>query len=157
MKTLILIAVTFLAANQALADGFLCRTSDNTLNVKVYDHVQSNKGTRSAAVLVLSNPLANEGEHTIARFTAEQNTLENSGASFAANVDLRHVNDLNKTALLADKVAVEDVNTLELKVAFNYDAPVASGVGMDGVLLINTRTGSHERIVLDCVRYLKAE
>jgi hypothetical protein len=154
MKNLMVVALILISA-PAFADGFVCQTRNGDLNVKAYNNTDSSKGTRNAAVLLLSDPEAATGNKTIARFTDVTGTLTNAGSSFSANVDLRFKDLSNKTALVAGQVQLQQLDTVKLDVDFSYAQPLPAGENVNGELTLNTRAG--DRIVLDmlCQRYLK--
>src|SRR3984957_6786176 len=107
MKTLMVVALVLGTASSAFADGFVCQAKNGSLTVKAYNNTQPSIGTRTAAVLVLSDPETNAGEQTIARFTDVKGTLSSSGATYTANIDLRFKDQKNKEALVAGKIALE--------------------------------------------------
>lgn len=154
MKNLMVVALVLISA-PAFADGFVCQTRNSDLNVQVYNNTDSSKGTRNAAVLVLSDPEATAGNKTIARFTDVAGTLTSANSSFVADVDLRFKDQSKKSALVAGQVQLQDLDTVKLDVAFSYTQPLKAGDNVNGELTLDSRAGEH--IVLDvlCQRYLK--
>lgn len=155
MKTVLIAAMVLGAASSAFADGFVCQAKNGSLTVKAYNNTQPKAGTRTAAVLVLSDPEANAGEQTIARFTDVKGTLTNTGANYNANVDLRFKDQSKKEMLVAGKLALEELDTVELAVDFNYAAPVPAGQTVDGTITLNPRQGAPLSLDANCERYLK--
>jgi hypothetical protein len=154
MKHIIVTALVLISTS-AFADGFVCQTRNGDLDVKVYNNTDASRGTRAAAVLVLSDPEATAGNKTVARFTGAAGTLTNTGSSYMANVDLRFSDLNNKTALVAGRVQLQELDTVKLDVDFSYSQPLPAGESVNGELTLNTRAGDH--IVMDvlCSRYLK--
>ena len=74
----------------AKADGFTCQGRSTGVNIKLFNHTDADAGTRSAAVLVLSNPAIQSPNKTIAKFTDANQTLAYKGyGKYEAKVDLR--------------------------------------------------------------------
>src|SRR6185503_10108376 len=79
MKAFILM-VAMVASSAAYADGFKCETLAGDLAIKAYNNTQPSEGTRTGAVMVLSDPAVNSGRKTIARFTDVNGVLTSQGA-----------------------------------------------------------------------------
>jgi hypothetical protein len=107
--------------------------------------------------LVLSDSEAGAGSKTIARFTDVKGTLSSSGTVYSANVDLRFKDQSNKEALVAGKVALQDVDTMTVAVdyTFNQSPALKAGETVSGNLEVNTREGETLNFGLSCQRYLK--
>jgi len=156
MNKMLIVAIAVCAVSgSAYADGFVCQARNASLTVKAYNHTHAVEGTRSGAVVVLSDPEASAGEKTIARFTDAKGTLSSHGADYVANVDLRFKDQSNKEALVAGKVQLEDLDTVELSVDFSYSQPIAAGESVDGTIILNTRDGNSISLDASCERYLK--
>ncbi|MDZ4662579.1 MAG: hypothetical protein SGJ18_13285 [Pseudomonadota bacterium] len=154
MKLLITL-LTALTASQAMADGFTCKTYGDDLTIKVYNKTQPSEGTRNAAVMVISDSNISYGRRTIAKFSAE-GTLDNSGASYTAGVDLRRIDsDRKGENILGTKLG--NVDSISLDVDFKYNEPVAHGTVLLGRVTIEKRNGDSLSEKMDCVRYLKSE
>lgn len=156
MKTLLITAcmtIGTLAASSAFADGFVC-TTDSGLVVKAYNHVQPKKGTRSPAVLVISDSSVGAGRKTIAKFTDAEGLVTAGGASFTGNVDLRYNNTGRKGELIAG-TKLGEVDVIQLDVDFSYGTPVVDGEEVAGVLTILKRNGDVIEDGASCTRYLK--
>ena len=152
---LIATALISLTASLALADGFVCKTYGDDLTIKVYNKTQPSEGTRNAAVMVISDSNVSYGRKTIAKFTAE-GTLESTGASYTAGVDLRRLDSNRKGEnILGTKLG--NVDSIGLEVDFKYNEPVDAGTVLLGHVTIEKRDGSSISEKMDCVRYLKAE
>ena len=147
-----LLAMGFSA--NAQADGFVCQANDGTLTVKVYNNTHAEDGVRNAAVMVLSDPRVSDGSHTIARFKAENSRLNNDGAVFTADVDLRY-NDSSRSGEYVAGTRLGYVDTFTLDVDFSYGNPVSRGDKLDGTLVVAKRNGTKTRLEMTCARYLK--
>ncbi len=144
-----------LVASSAYADGFVCQTPQGDLNVKVYNHVRPEDGTRNASVMVLSDPRVEAGRKTIARFTDINETLMSKGARYQADVDLRFSDSSRKGELIGG-TKLGALKSIELEVDFTYSAPVARDTVLPGNLTLVKRNGEVIEIEdLDCTRYLK--
>jgi len=155
MKFAIAFAALALSQN-AYADGFRCQTGDQSLSVQIYNQVQPEKGTRVAAVMVVSDPSVSFGRKTIARFTETNGVLSNRSSRYEAKVDLRF-NDSGRKGELILGTKLGHVDTIVADIDFSYAAPVAAGEEVLGVLSIQKRDGSMIRSMLTCTRYLKSE
>jgi hypothetical protein len=153
MKFFIASMVFVSGLTSARADGWACANEADTLRVRVYNQVQPELGTRSAAVMVVSDPAVSHGRKTIARFTAG-NTLSNKGSVYVAKVDLRYADSRAKGELIAG-TKLGFVETIKLNVLFNYSQPVAEGELVDGYVVITKRDGEIIREKMACERYLK--
>jgi hypothetical protein len=152
MKKL-LTAIAMIASQQAMADGFLCQTVSGDLNIKIYNHVQPEDGTRTASVMILSSPEVSLGRKTIAKLSAAEKTLSSEGTSYRGTVDLRRLDGgeyLGGTRL-------EQVKSIDVTVDFSYGNPVADGTVLRGWMRINKRDGSSLKDKIVCKRYLKGE
>ena len=154
-NTLTIVALAAFSAS-AYADGFGCQTTDGSLNVKIYNHVQPTDGTRNGAVMVLSDPSVMGGRKTIARFTDVNGRLDNRSSVYTADVDLRY-NDSSRKGELILGTKLGYVDTITADIDFSYASPVEDGAEMGGKLVIAKRDGSKIRADLACVRYLKGE
>lgn len=148
-----MVAAIFLIAGFAHADGFVC-TTESGLNVKVYNHTQAEMGTRTAAILVVSDSNVNGGNKTIARFTDAKGTLTSASTTYDANVDLRF-NDSSRKGELIAGTKLGYVDHIYLDVDFSYAQPVAEGTEVAGQLRVLKRSGETITEQASCVRYLK--
>jgi hypothetical protein len=153
MKKL-MIAVLAMGVSNAMADGFVCETLDGALSVKVYNQTHADAGTRNAAVMVLSDNTIQYGRKTIAKFDADNQVLDNRGASYLADVDLRY-NDSGRGGENIGGTKLAQLDAIALEIRFAYDVPVNSGEVVEGVLTLIKRNGSEISIDVDCERYLK--
>ncbi len=152
MKKL-LIAIALVASQQALADGFFCQTLDGDLKIKIFNQTSPEVGTRTAAVMVLSDSSVSFGNKTIAKLSAAANTLSNDGTVYRGVVDLRR---LAGGELIAG-TKLQYVKHIEVDVEFSYANPVAHGTVLRGMMTIQKRDGSEFSERLVCKRYLKGE
>jgi len=147
-------AVLFASTSLAYADGFVCQNERKDVNVKVYHYTAPEQGTRRSAVMIVSDPRMSEGEQTIARFTDAQGTLNNSGARYKANVDLRY-RDIRDGLDHIGTYALAEVDEVTLGVDFTYGRPKLDGEYVPGTLYLQMRNGEEAIMKMDCNRYLK--
>lgn len=154
MKAMMIVSAMLLMGSMARADGFECEAPDHGLNVKIYNQTNPNLGTRSGAVMLLSDESISFGNKTIARFSAEAGTLSSSELAYLAKVDLRFV-DSNRRGenLLGTKLG--QLKTIQANLRFSYAAPVKPGAIVRGSLVATKRNGEVIRAALVCTRYLK--
>ncbi len=153
MKTLLALAM-LVVTSQAQADGFVCSAVNTPLEIKMFNHVSPEDGTRVGAIMVLSDPTVGYGRKTIARFTSANGVLDNKGAVYTANVDLRFTDSNRKGELIAGTKLGELAN-IEVSVNYLYGNSVPEGTELPGVAWLIKRDGNTIRLELDCVRYLK--
>lgn len=154
MKKLIVLAMTVLASSAAKADGFKCLTAEGDLAVQVYNHLSPDMGTRNAAIMIVSDPMVQEGRQTVAKFTAGNATLDQEGATYTARVDLRFKESRNKGEYLTG-TRLGYVKTLELDVDFSYAKPVKAGTLLPAMLTVVKRDGEVIERNMVCSRHLK--
>ena len=155
MKALIATLI-MIGSVTAQADGFKCETLERDLNVQVFHKVQPTDGTRNVAIMVLSDPAINHGRKTIARFQEINGTIDNTGATYQAKVDLRYA-DSRAGGELISGTKLGQLATIVLRVAFSYARPVREGDVVPARLSLVKRDGQLIRRDLQCVRYLKGE
>ncbi len=154
MKTIIAASFLALASQAVYADGFVCENADHGLKVKVYNSTEASVGTRTAAVMVISDTNIAYSNKTIAKFDAESKLLRNKGASYAAKVDLRFTNSSRKGELIGGTKLGQLAN-VDLDVDFSYAAPLEAGEVVPGYLTLAKRNGEYTVIDMECARYLK--
>ncbi len=153
MKAIVFALAAVLGSSSiALADGFICENEQ--LKVQVYNSTQPEQGTRTAAVLVISDKTVAAGRKTIARFTEAHGVLRNDGASYVANVDLRFSDSSRKGELIGG-IKLGELDAIHLGVAFSYATPVAEGTLVPALMTLKKRNGEIAAIGLVCSRYLK--
>lgn len=138
----------------AQADGFKCQTTDESLNVQIYNNTMPESGTRVGAVMVLSDPSISLGRKTIARFTSANGVLANRSSRYEAKVDLRF-NDSSRKGELIFGTKLGMLESVIADIDFSYAAPVAAGEEISGLLTLVKRDGSQASADLVCSRYLK--
>lgn len=155
MKTLVLalLAVTGFS-NVAKADGFICEDHYGTLKIRVYHNVQSRKGTRSAAKLIVSDPRVSDGRKTIATFDQADGLLSSRELTYTADVDLRFKNSSRKGELIGG-TKLGELDQIELNVDFSYAYPLKNGEEANAILRLIKRNGQEKEIDMVCARYLK--
>lgn len=152
MKALLILA-TLMAANSAMADGFIC-TSASGLNVQIYNNTNPQLGTRTASTMVISDPALARGNQTIAKFTNLDETLSSKNLTYKAKVDLRYKNSSRKGELIAG-TKLGQLDKILVTVGFSYANPVLHGQYIDGHMRLFKRNGQQLNEDLNCVRYLK--
>ena len=151
LNQMIVTALVLASASVAFADGFVC--TSNELNIKVYNNTKASAGTRSAAVLVASNPQSVRGNQTLARFTKVQGSLSSYGTHYLAELDNR-ISDINYDNEIIE-FASSQIQTIALDIDFNYNMPVPAGQVVPGLATLILQNGERHQIRLDCERYLK--
>lgn len=154
MKALLIAVSLILTSSFAQASGFECEVVGHDLDIKVYNHTEPTKGTRTAAVMILSNPAVGHGNKTIARFSGETGLLDSSRLTYTAKVDLRYADSNRKGELLLG-TKLGQLKTLTLDVDFSYASPDPKGAFVPAVLTWVKRNGSVESAPVVCLRYLK--
>lgn len=153
MKTIITTLAIIASATIAKADGFVCQ-SDEGLVVKVYNHTDANMGTRTGAVMILSDAYVSDGRKTIATFDAASGLLSSKGSAYSALVDLRFTNSSRKGELIGG-TKLGFISELNLYVNHTYGQEMLNYEETEGVLEIVKRNGEVSVIDLICNRYLK--
>jgi hypothetical protein len=155
-KTAFVFAVSaaLLSSAASRADGFTCRTQDESLKLAVYNITDANHGTRNASTMVISDPAVGYGRKTIARFSDLNETLTNIGATYEARVDLRF-NDSGRKGELIGGTKLGQLKSIVLDVEFNYSRPVLSGTELPATVTLVKRNGETVSLGAICARYLK--
>lgn len=135
MKTAIILGLAMAFSGTVFASGFKCESADG-LNVKLFNHVDPNTGTRIPAVLVISY---------------EQGTL-----LVRRQYEIKKINRRNTVQYVVNGRGL-DANTAILQIRFKEGREVlAEGERAEGQLIL-VDYGDKQVIALDCERYLKAE
>ena len=154
MMTVLLGATTLAAGPSAMADGFICETSEKDLNIKVFNHNLPQLGTRNVAVMVLSDPRIKSGRKTIARFAEAKGTLANEGSIYTATVNLRENPDHQPGKRLVG-TRLGQLENIVMEIDFQYSLPLQHGELTSGRMSFFKKNGSVFERRLDCTRYLK--
>ena len=156
-----------LLTSSAFADGFRCSGQTTGLKFALYNHTQGAKGTRTPAILVISDPLAANSLRTIATFSSDgftedqQGTLEYQGyGSFEATVAPSVADSVRGERIIAG-MRLADLTTLRLSINFSY----ASGntqlarltEEIPAHLFYQTKAGEVIEENAICARYLKTQ
>jgi hypothetical protein len=104
--------------------------------------------------MILSDNTVQYGRKTIAKFDADNQVLDNQGAGYLANVDLRY-NDSERGGENIGGTKLAQLDAIALDIDFSYGAPMKAGEIAEGVLTLIKRNGSEITIDVDCERYLK--
>lgn len=155
MKSIVTIAAAAMifAGTQAKADGFVC-TSESGLVVKVYNHTQPEMGTRSGAIMIVSDSNINAGNKTIATFKDSTGLLKSKELVYTGKVDLRF-NDSSRKGELIGGTKLGELAKIMLSVNFSYAHPVAYGETLTGYVYLVKRNDTVLSETANCVRYLK--
>jgi|GEM_PF-779182 len=153
MKNLLLVLTAVLVSTQAQADGFLCSTDDG-LNIKVYNHTSGDKGTRSVAKMIVSDDNVGFGNKTIATFSDAQSLVASHKQTYIAKVDLRFGTVGGKGELIGG-TKLGELSHIILSVDFMYSEPTANGEHVNGVVTLQKRNGEEIIEFANCTRYLK--
>lgn len=159
MKKLISATLIALVATTAKADGFVCESVDSDIRIKVYNQTQADEGTRSPAVMIVSDPQVGTGRKTIAKFSTETGSLSTShhgSLKYLGDVDLRY-NDMGRAGEYLMGTRLGEVDLIKLTIDFTYGDNLENGAETAGRIVVVKRDG--ETAVRDavCTRYLKGE
>ena len=143
-----------LTATNSHADGFICESATENLQIEVYNHLDKNIGTRTVAVMVVADPSLPRGQQTVARFTHAKNRLTNTGADYSADMDA--TNEVEMSHFIGS-VRLRQIESVRLDVDFSYAQPVEAGEILAADFWVNQRNGQQSRFALNCFRYLKGE
>ena len=141
----------------AHADGFVCTADDSGIKIKVYNQVEPNLGTRSPAVMIISDPTLVKSNQTLVTFSSNLQNLSYRGKGlYSGQVQINAIQ--NKDALLAG-TKLEQLNTIELEVVFSYNTDsttLAKAVDMVPATLHYYKvSGEAASESATCFRYLK--
>jgi hypothetical protein len=152
MKALILMLSVIAAP--AMADGFECENLSENVRIQVYNEVQPSRGTRSSAVMVISDPSVKPGRKTIAKFEAADGLLDKVDTAFVGKVDLRFSSSGRAGENLAS-TKLGEVDQVILDIDFHYSEPVEDEAALPGMLILKLRSGEYRQVPMACERYLK--
>lgn len=151
----VLLATVFSTA--AKADGFVCSTEQG-LNVKIYNHVSPLDGTRNISRMILSDATILKGRKTIATFAAEKGNLTDSyegpRARFTGKVDLRMTGSKRKGEYLQG-TRLGEVSEILVDIDFVYERGLVEPGA--SYLTVVKRNGEASTEHLTCARYVKGE
>lgn len=153
MKQVLIATVVALMGLQARADGFKCQ-SESGLNIKVFNHTHPAIGTRTAAIMVISDSAIGMGNRTIATFPESKGVLMSSSTVYLADVDLRMTGSRRAGELIGG-TKLGELDQIKLSVNFTYSEPIAAGEVVTGLLTLIKRNGEKIREAVECLRYLK--
>jgi hypothetical protein len=154
MKNFVLSALILSASFAAQADGFKCETLEGDLAIKIFNHTQAAEGTRTGAVMVISDTSVSHGRKTIARFTDLNERLSSQASSYVGDVDLRY-NDSGRKGELISGTKLGELDQVIVDVNFSYGEPVAALTELSGLMTLVKRNGEEIVRDLSCTRYLK--
>lgn len=145
-----------MAATVAKADGFICEGQNTGLVFKMYNHTNAVEGTRSGAIMIISDPAIAYGNKTIASFSDVKNTLTSKNVVYTGKVDLRVVESSRKGENIAG-TKLGELASIKASIGFNYssDTPSIDGDLMSGKVSYVKRNGEILEEKLSCSRYKK--
>lgn len=154
MKILVtMTAALILTGIQAKADGFVC-TTESGIIAKVFNHTHPEMGTRTGAVMIISDSNISAGNKTIATFKHSTGLLKSKELLYTGKVDLRF-SDISRKGELIGGTKLGELAEIKLNVNFNYLYPVADGDLVSGRLHLHKRNGVVLSEFASCARYLK--
>ena len=138
MKSLTIIGVALAISSSVFASGFKCKSEDG-INVKLFNNVNSTDGTRTPAVFVVS--------------TEESGTL-----MVRRDSEIRKHNRANTVQYVTDGSDSVLANKTILQIRFKEGREVLEeGQIADAQLILISEDGDRRVTALDCTRYLKSE
>lgn len=155
----IIATIIVLATSTSFADGFVCESLESDLRVKIYNKVLPSDGTRSASVMIVSDPQVQPGRQTIAKFSTENGSLitAHSGQlKFIGDVDLRF-NDMGRSGEYLVGTRLGEVELIKLNIDFTYGDALSDGDTTSGRIIVVKRNGAAAVRDAVCTRYLKSE
>jgi hypothetical protein len=152
------LALVTLAPTLAHADGFDCTGRDTGIEVKIYNNTDPSLGTRTPAILIVSDPSRDYGDRTIATFKNEQITYEGYGTYFATTdtVDRRPTAD----AQVLENSRLGHLENILLKMNFSYAEQLFSELtkkpaSFSGSVFYQQTSGATRNESVRCTHYLK--
>ena len=157
MKTILSIAMILASVTAAHADGFRCEGQNTGVKIALYNHTQAAVGTRTAAIMVISDPTVGTPNKTIAKFTGNDGTLTaNGNGQYTAKVDLRYSNS-NRAGENVGGTKLGQLKTIDLNVFFSYSnaAALRDASEIPARIVYNKRNGETSYEKATCKRYTK--
>lgn len=154
MKNILIAMMAMGFSGAAMADGFVCQSLNGIYNVKVYNHTDASRGTRTGSIMVISDNRIQSGRKTVATFEAEKTLVSGQGAKYEANVDLRYSTS-NRAGENVFGTKLGELDVIKLAVAYNYSQPVPAGQELDAQIVAVKRNGAKSKLQMVCTRYLK--
>ncbi|MEI2637768.1 MAG: hypothetical protein V9F03_02030 [Microthrixaceae bacterium] len=156
MKTTMMVLFGMIATTAAKADGFICEGQKTGLVFKMYNHTQAVDGTRSGAIMIISDPAVAYGNKTIAIFSDAKNTLSSKNVVYTGKVDLRVIETSRKGENIAG-TKLGELASIKAHIFFNYfsDTPSVEGDEVKGLVSYMKRNGEYTQERLACARYKK--
>lgn len=153
---LLSLIISIILPATAGADGFVCRDSVRGIEARVYNYISPSKGTRKAAVMVLSDLKVKKGRQTIAVFRDGAGVLHSESNLYIGTVDLGNKETSRRGERLAG-FRLGSIYSVILEVDHNYAQPIAHNDMVDGTLVLIHQTGDRIYLDMQCVRYLKSQ
>ena len=158
VKSALAAIVSLAVITSAHADGFTCEGQNTGVQIKLYNNTQSDIGTRTPAIMIVSDPMIQYGNKTIAKFTGSNGTLDYQGyGKYVAKVDLRY-NDSNLGGRNIGGTKLSQLATIVVKLNFAYNSASTANAldgDVEGKISYNKRNGEILEEKVLCSRYLK--
>lgn len=152
---LVLLAISSISTI-ALADGFVCKTDREDLDIRVSNPRPVAKAFPSAAMKISSNPIAYARKRDTALFTNIQSSISASSIFYLANV-ATHSSPNNRPDGVFSGIRLNLIDQIMVEVFFDNQHIMQYGEYVPGTLTIAKRDGHRTLRRLDCFRYLKNE
>ncbi len=145
-----LFAAVLVGSTAAKADGFLCVDESNTYGIKLYDNVQAKLGTRTPAIMILTDGSQAAGSHTLATFSQAEGTLSYVQGSYHATASFpaAYTQTLNG-------VKMSQIKDLIFSINHNFNLPLQPGEKVLAQLVISDKSFKSTYLNFTCSRYLK--
>jgi hypothetical protein len=143
------------------ADGWKCLTTNKLTRFFIFNHTSSiTGGTRTPAVLIVSNASQKRKHRTVFRFEEDKDNFHRVERSYLAVVDRRLESYLENTCeFLGDptvkKIPRNSVKAISIYVNHDPNTPSQIGDVVNGWLRVNMRDGHEYFDNLTCERYKK--
>lgn len=145
---------TLVSASASALDGYICKSVDEDVIVKVVLSPKSpgqSESTRRAQVMVVSAPLLSKGRQTVARFQAIEGMLSSAGSVFVGYVDPRHPDTRQKGKRIGG-TTLGQLKQLVLDIDFSPEYRAARGaIPLSALVIYTKRTGEDLIQEFDCV------
>jgi hypothetical protein len=159
-NTTYLLALTLvtIAPTLALADGFDCTGRNSGIEVKIYNNTDPSMGTRTPAVLIVSDPSRDYGDRTIATFKNDQITAEGHGTYFATTDTVDHRPTADAQVLQNSRLG--HLENVLLKMNFSYAEEFLTDLtkkpeSFSGSVYYQETSGATRNESVRCTHYLK--
>ncbi len=140
----------FTASQAAKADGFICADQSGQFGIKLYDNVQPKLGTRSPAILIITDGSKEAGGKTLASFTPDQGDLHLAYGSYHATANFPSAYNQ-----LLEGVKMSQIKELVFSVKHDFNRPLPANQKALAQLQIHDKSQNTTYVNFTCTRYLK--